>query len=126
MGAGKIGMIDARDVADVAAKVLTTDGHAGKGYTLTGPESISFDQLSEQLSEALGKDVKAVNVSVDAAKKSMTDMGLSEWVAGAYADYFVAYSNNYGDYFTDDVKNITGNSARRFKEFAGDFASAFA
>ena len=27
---------------------------------------------------------------------------------------------------TDDVKNITGHSARRYKEFAGDFASAFA
>jgi len=126
MGAGKIGMIDARDIADVAVEVLTTDGHVGKGYTLTGPESISFDQLAEQLSEALGKEVKAVNVPVDAAKKSMTDMGLSEWVAGAYADYFVAYSNNYGDYFTDDVKNITAKPARRYKEFARDHASAFA
>ncbi len=125
MGAGKLGMIDARDIADVAAEVLTTDGHVGKGYTLTGPESISFDQLAEQLSEALGKDVKAVNVPVDAAKKSMTDMGFPEWAAGAFADYFVAYSNNYGDYFTDDVKNITGHSARRYKEFAADHASAF-
>lgn len=125
MGAGKLGMIDARDIADVAVEVLTTDGHVGKGYTLTGPESISFDQLAEQLSEALGKDVKAVNVPVDAAKKSMTDMGLSEWVAAAFADYFVAYSNNYGDFFTDDVKNITGNSARTFKEFASDHAGTF-
>ena len=126
MGTGKLGMIDARDIADVAAEVLTTDGHVGKGYTLTGPESISFDQLAEQLSEALGKDVKAVNVPVDAAKKSMTDMGLSEWVAAAYSDYFVAYSNNYGDYFTDDVQNITGKSARGYKEFAADHASGFA
>ena len=126
MGAGKLGMVDVRDIVDVAVEVLTIDGHAGRDYTLTGPESISFAQLAEQLSEALGKDVKAVNVPVEAAKKSMTDMGLSEWVAGAFADYFVAFSNNYGDFFTDDVKNITGNSARGYKEFAGDHAGAFA
>ena len=126
MGDGKLGMIDVRDIADVAIEVLTSDGHAGKGYTLTGPASISFAQVAEQLSEAVGKDVEAVSVPVEAAKTSMVDMGLPEWVAAAYADYFVAYSNNYGDYFTDDVKNITGGSARTYNDFATDFVGAFA
>ena len=111
MGDGKLGMIDARDIADVAVEVLTTDGHEGKGYTLTGPESISFAQLAEKLSEVVGKEVEAVNVPVDAAKQSMLDMGFPEWVAGAFSEYFVHYANNYGDFFTDDVQNITGNSA---------------
>ena len=82
--------------------------------------------MAEQLSEVVGKDVKAVSVPVEAAKTSMVDMGFPEWVAAAYADYFVAYSNNYGDYFTDDVKNITGHRARTFQEFATDFVGAFA
>ncbi len=125
MGDGKLGMIDAQDIADVAVEVLTSDGHAGKGYTLTGPESISFAQVAGQLSEVVGKDVKAVNVPVDAARQSMTDLGLPEWVAVAFSDYFVHYSTNYGDFFTDDVKNITGNSARTFLEFARDFVDAF-
>ena len=34
---GKLGMIDARDIGEVAAKVLTGEGHEGKVYTLTGP-----------------------------------------------------------------------------------------
>lgn len=126
MGDGKLGMIDARDIADVAVEVLTTDGHEGKGYTLTGPESISFAQLAEQLSEVVGHEVQAVDVPVDAAKQSMVDMGLPEWVAGALAEYSVRFSNNYADFFTDDVKNITGKSARTYKELARDFVAAYA
>ena len=126
MGEGKLGMIDARDIANVAVEVLTTEGHEGKSYTLTGPESISFAQLAEQLSEVVGKTVKAVDVPVEAAKQSMLDMGVPHWVAGAFSDYFVHYSNNYGDFFTDDVKNITGKPARTYKEFARDFVGAFA
>ena len=125
MGDGKLGMIDARDIADVAIEVLTSDGHEGKGYTLTGPESISFAQLAEQLSEVVGRTVKAVNGPVEAAKQSMLDMGVPDWVAGALADYTVVFSNNYVDFFTDDVKNITGESARTYKEFARDFVGAF-
>ncbi len=126
MGDGKLGMIDARDIADVAVEVLTTDGHEGKGYTLTGPESISFAQLAVQLSEVVGREVQAVDVPVDAAKQSMVDMGLPEWVAGALAEYSVRFSNNYADFFTDDVKNITGKSARTYKELARDFVDAYA
>lgn len=125
MGEGKLGLIDVRDVAAVAVEVLTSEGHEGKGYTLTGPESISFDQVASQLAGALGKDVNAVAVPVEAARESMTGMGIPQWVADAFGEYFEAYSNNYGDFFTDDVKNITGSAARSYAEFAGDFAGAF-
>jgi len=125
MGEGKLGMIDVRDVADVAVEVLTGAGHEGKSYTLTGPESISFAQLGVQLGSALGKDVNVVGVPVDQAKSSMAEMGMPEWMIEAFAEYIVAYSNNYGDFFTDDVQNITGKTARSYKEFATDFAPAF-
>ncbi|MCH7740725.1 MAG: SDR family oxidoreductase [Chloroflexi bacterium] len=125
MGDGKIGIIDVRDIAAVAIEVLTTDGHEGKGYTLTGPESISFAQIGRQLAEALGKDVNVVAVPVDAARESMTGLGFPQWMADAFGEYFEAYSNNYGDFFTDDVQNITGTAARSYRDFASDFAGAF-
>ena len=125
MGEGKLGLIDVRDIAAVAVEVLTSDGHEGKGYTLTGPESISYDQLAVQLAGAIGKDVNAVAVPVDAARESMLGMGFPEWVVDAFGEYFTAYSDNYGDFFTDDVKNITGTAARSYAEFASDFAGAF-
>ena len=75
---GKLGMIDVRDIADVAVKVLTEDGHEGKTYTLTGPASISFHDVAAALSKALGKQVTYVNVQLDAARQGFISMGLPE------------------------------------------------
>ena len=74
-------MIDMRDVVDTAAKILTTAGHEGKTYALTGPASISIHDVASGLSNALGKEVKYVNVPLEAARASMIGMGMTEWLA---------------------------------------------
>ena len=122
---GKVGMIDVRDIVDVAVKVLTEDGHEGKTYDLTGPESISFHDVAARLSEALGKQVDYVNVPLEAAREGMIGMGVPEWVADAFGEYFTVFSEGYGDFATDDVQLVTGNPARSFEAFARDFAQVF-
>jgi len=122
---GKIGMIDVRDIVDVAVNVLTEDGHEGKTYTLTGPASISFHDVAAALSMALGKQVNYVDVPLDAARQAMIGMGLPEWVADAFGEYMTAFSEGYGDFTTDDVQLVTGNPARPFEAFARDFAQVF-
>ena len=122
---GKFGMIDVRDVVDVAAKVLTEDGHQGKTYDLTGPESISAQDIAAGLSKALGKDVKYVDVPLEAAREAMVGMGMSEWLADANNEYFSVLSDGLGDFTTNDVEEITGHPARSFETFARDFAQVF-
>ena len=122
---GKTGMIDVRDVADVAVKVLTEDGHEGKTYNLTGPASISFHDVAAALSKALGKQVNYVDVPFEAARQAMIGMGLPEWIADAFGEYFKAFREGYGDYTTDDVEEITGHPARSYETFARDFAQVF-
>ena len=122
---GKVGMIDVRDVVDVAVKVLTEDGHEGKTYTLTGPASISFHEVAAGLSKALGKQVDYVDVPLDAARQAMIGMGMPEWIADAFGEYFTAFSEGYGDFTTDEVQLVTGNPARSFEAFARDFAQVF-
>ncbi|MGW2250019.1 SDR family oxidoreductase [Kitasatospora sp. NPDC001660] len=53
-------MIHPRDIASVAAKVLTTSGHDGQAYTLTGGEALSPQRQGEIVGEALGQEVKVV------------------------------------------------------------------
>ena len=55
---GNVPMIDVRDIAAVAAAVLTTPGHEGKAYTLTGPEALSMSEVAQKLGAAIGKPVK--------------------------------------------------------------------
>ncbi len=120
---GKVGMIDVRDVADVAVKVLTEDGHEGKTYTLTGPASISFHDVAAALSKVLGKQVNYVDVPLEAAHEAMIGMG--EWIADAFGKYFEVFSEGYGDFTTPDVEKVTGNPPRSFETFASDFAQVF-
>ena len=122
---GKVGMVDVRDVADVAVKVLTEDGHEGKTYTLTGPASISFHDVAAGLSKALGKQVNYVDVPIDAARQAMISMGLPEWIADAFGKYFEVFSEGYGDFTTLDVERVTGHPARSYETFARDFAGVF-
>ena len=122
---GKLGMIDVRDIVEVAAKVLTEDGHQGKTYGLTGPASISFHDVAAGLSKALGKEVKYVDVPLEAGREAMVGMGLSEWFADALTEYNKAFSEGLGDFTTGDVEELTGHPARSFETFARDFAQAF-
>ena len=122
---GKTGMIDVRDIVDVAFKVLTEDGHEGKTYDLTGPESISFHDVAAGLSKVLGKEVKYVDVPLEAGREAMVGMGLSEWVGDAMTEYFQTFSAGYGDFTTPDVEEITGHPARSYETFARDFAQVF-
>ncbi len=123
---GKFGIIDVRDIVDVAAKVLTEDGHQDKTYGLTGPTSISFHDVAAGLSKALGKEVKYVDVPLEAAREAMVGMGLSAWHADAFNEYNKAFSEGLGDFTTSDVQELTGHTARSYETFARDFAEMFA
>ncbi len=122
---GRIGMIDVRDIVDVAVKVLTEDGHEGKTYPLTGPASISFGDVATALSKVLGKQVNYVDVPLEAAREGMISMGMSEWFGDAMTEYFQTFSEGYGDFTTPDVEEITGHPARSYETFASDFAPVF-
>jgi uncharacterized protein YbjT (DUF2867 family) len=122
---GKMGLIDSRDISDFAAHVLTTGGHEGKTYTLTGPASLSMHQIAAAIGNAIGKTVAYVPVSVDDARQSMAQMGLDDWMVNLMCDYFTAYSGNWGDLVTDDFQRVTGKAPRSIEQFARDFAQAF-
>lgn len=125
LGEARMGIIDSRDIGFFAAHVLTTGGHEGKTYTLTGPESIDMATVATQLGAALGKPVQYVPVSVEQALQGMAAMGLDDWTLASVHDYFTAYSNGWGDFVTDDFQRVTGKAPRAFATFARDFAAAF-
>jgi uncharacterized protein YbjT (DUF2867 family) len=122
---GKMGLIDSRDISEFAARVLTSAGHEGKTYTLTGPASLSMREIAAAIGEAIGKTVKYVPVSVENARQSIAQMGMNEWMVNSLCDYFGAYSANWGDLVTDDFQRVMGKAPRSIAQFAKDFAGAF-
>src|SRR5712672_3473464 len=48
--------------ARIAASVLTSSGHEGKTYPLTGPQALTMTEVAEKLSTATGKTIRYINV----------------------------------------------------------------
>lgn len=122
---GQLGMIDLRDIVDVAAAVLTGSGHEGKSYILTGPEAISFHDVAATFSKVLGKEVNYVSVPGEAARESMVGMGLPEWIAEGYVELSEGFSEGFANRTTDNVPTLSGHPARSFEQFARDHAHVF-
>lgn len=127
MGEGKLGMVDVRDIGEVAARLLTSPPaqHHGQIYTPTGPAAISMADAAEQLSRALGKTVSYVAVPHEAARQAMLAQGLPAWLTGMLVEYSTAYSENWGNFITPHVPELLGRPARSVLDFARDHAAAF-
>ncbi len=125
MGDGKVPMIDVRDIGEFFARVLLSDGHDGKTYTLTGPSAVTLHDFAAAVSRATGKPVEYVPVPVEAAVQGMKQWGMDDWMVGMMVDYMNAYARNWASDVTSDFQQVVGRPARSIDEFARDFAGAF-
>src|ERR1035438_4821582 len=71
-GKGLVGMVDARDVAAVAAEIAASPaGHAGKTYWLSGPQLISNYDVAGVLSKLLGRTITYRELTFDENKSAI-------------------------------------------------------
>lgn len=123
---GRVGMIDTRDVAAVAAEIAAAPApHAGKTYWPTGPAAITFADAAGVLSKVLGRPITFQPLTVEEQTRAMTDIGMPESLAAMNAQAVALFAEGDSDYVTDDVPSILGRPARTFEQFATDYAVAF-
>lgn len=67
-GSVEVAVIDPRDVAAAAVRALTTAGHEGRTYRISGPEALTVADRVDKLAAALGSPLKYVEVSVADAR----------------------------------------------------------
>jgi len=126
-GDGRIPFIDTRDVAAVAAEVLTGAGHGGKIYALTGPEAFSYRDATALLAEAIGRPLVYVAETPDEHRVRRRAAGDPEWSIAAQLA-IAAYQRAGGptEATTATVEEVTGRPPRSFRVFARDHAESFA
>ncbi|MCX9192831.1 NAD(P)-dependent oxidoreductase [Carbonactinospora thermoautotrophica] len=125
VGKARIAMIDPRDVAAVAAAVLTTDGHDGKTYLLTGPEAITYHDVAERLSAAAGRTITFVDLPDEAAWQRLVQAGMPEWLADDLVALCGLLREGLAEPTTGTVQALTGREPRDFAEFARHHAGLF-
>jgi uncharacterized protein YbjT (DUF2867 family) len=64
-GQGRVAFIDNRDLGELAGRILAAPGpHAGRGYTLTGPRAVTFDEVAALLTDALDRPIRYEPASI--------------------------------------------------------------
>ncbi|MER5512840.1 NAD(P)H-binding protein [Streptomyces sp. NPDC002766] len=116
--------VDPRDVAAVAARVLTEEGHAGRAYALTGPESVTAAEQTEQLSRLLRVRLRCEELSLDEARAALARRYPAP-VAEALLQSAQRQRAGAKAGVTDTVAALTGGRAGSFGGWARDHLAAF-
>jgi len=118
--------VDVRDLADVAIAALTSSPHDHKCYSLTGPEALTFAEMAEQLSAALGRRIAFVDVPPEAMREALAELGFPCWQVDGLLEEFAMYRRGEAAGVESGVAESLNRSARSFGEFAREYAPLFA
>jgi uncharacterized protein YbjT (DUF2867 family) len=124
-GNGTASFVDTRDIASVAAKALTSDGHGGRIYTLTGPAKLGIAEVALILSEVTGREFKYVDVPEAAACDGMLQAGAPPWQVELVMELHAVNKQNRWSAVTSDIEKVTGTPPTDFAQFARDHADKF-
>lgn len=117
-------LVHEADIGEVAAAALLDDGHAGRSYNLTGPESLTTRERLAILAKAIHRDLSFVPISHDQAVDRLTATGVSpadaDYVIGWYADPPAEATT-----VSDTVELVTGHPARTFAQWVTEHAARF-
>jgi uncharacterized protein YbjT (DUF2867 family) len=127
VGTAKGSFIDARDIAAVAAALLTGDRPelANRAFDLTGAVALDHDQVAAILSRETGRTIRYQDIPPQDMLAGLLGAGLPK----PYAEFLIVilgyFKAGYSERTTDAVQVITGQAPRSLEQYAKDYRSAW-
>jgi uncharacterized protein YbjT (DUF2867 family) len=112
------------DIAAVAVQALRTSAHAGKVYTLTGPQSLDQFEKVRLIGAATGRELSFQELPPEQVRQGMLAQGLPEEVPARLLGSLADYAGRPGP-TTATVEKLLGRPALTFADWAHDNARAF-
>lgn len=126
VGDAKGSFIDTRDIAAVAARLLSSDDFVNAAHDLTGSEALDHTQVAAILSQAAGRPIGYTDIPEDAMRQGLLGAGLP----ADYTEFLLvilgAFKAGFAERITDGVQRITGQAPIRFEQYAQDFKAHWA
>ena len=124
-GNGRTAFIDVRDIAAVAAKTLTEPGHANQAYPLTGEQALTYGEVADVLSEALGRPIRY-------ARPNAVQFAWRWWRQGEPLGYVGVMTMIYlttwlgvAKQVTPEVWRLLGRPPRTLREYVADYTAVW-
>jgi uncharacterized protein YbjT (DUF2867 family) len=124
-GKGRASFVDARDVAEAAAAVLTEEGHGGRAYPLTGGEELDLDEVAALLSQVLGRRVSYRNPGVVAFLRHVRAAGRPLSLGLVMTGVYTIARLGLAAGVSPELERLTGRPPTPFRSFAEDHAAVW-
>ncbi len=115
-------IIDVDDIADVAVAALTQAGHAGQLYEVTGPRLMSFSEMADELSSAMGREVRYQAITLDQFHDAMHGIAGPE-VADVITGICRETLDGRNAVLADGVQRALGREPRDFADYCAKAAA---
>jgi steroid delta-isomerase-like uncharacterized protein len=110
--------IDINDIADVVVAALTEEGHAGEIYEVTGPRTLTFTELAQEISQAAGREVQFAQIPKVVFAQAIAESGAPEDIAWLLNYLFETVLDGRNAYVCDGVQRALGREPADFANYA--------
>lgn len=125
VGAAKGSFIDARDIAAVAARLLSGAEFDNRDFDLTGARALDHAEVAAILTQTTGKQIGFTDITPEAMLQGLMGAGLPQ----DYAEFLVLilgyFKAGYSERTTDAVQQITGQAPRTIEQYARDYRASW-
>ena len=105
---GEFAPLNVKDIGEIAANVLTTNGHEGKAYNINGPELFSGQAIADIFSNVTGHHVAYISPDENTTLQSLLSSGWPEWQAKGALELFEVFASNQAAVVSPDGQALLG------------------
>ena len=124
-GDGKRAFIHSDDIAAVATEALTTSNYLGQSLPITGPEALSFAEITATIATAIGKQLTFQPISDVEARQRYSAISASTEETEAHVSLWRAIREGRLATVTDTVERILGRKPIKLNQWLTENAAAF-
>lgn len=117
--------VDAQDIADVAAVLLTSDGHHEQVYELSGPRALTFDAAVATIAKAAGRELRYEELTPEQYRDELRAGGVPEEFVADLDGMFAGMRAGHTAEPTDGVRRVLGRDPVDFADYATRAAAAW-
>ncbi|GAB3830065.1 NAD(P)H-binding protein [Dactylosporangium cerinum] len=111
IGDAGISFVDARDIGDVCALLLTEDRWTGQTVVLTGARAVTYHEIAGLLG------AETVDITPADVRASLLERGMPRWEAEHFQEMYQLFRDRQSEFVTPDVEHVLGRPARPVEDY---------